>query len=284
MPYLLRDIHGREYPIHGPTRIGREATNAIVLDEAQASRLHATVWEEQGVLYLRDENSRNGTFVSGTRVQEVALKLNPGDQIRIGSTVLVVAQARGSQPAPASATVITPAPAAAATPSAAAKPAKKSGGGCAGWLVAGCLVALLGCGALGVGGFLAYRGGLITPNMLLNLVGLGPADIEVDNFRDDTIEIHILQLEVKTDETPTENYLEIEAFDIRTSRVQQPGRYQVNFGTTSGAADLGTCTLTLRSGDLYQFVALPDKIVVNRVNKPPDNGRDLIVETSTLCR
>jgi|GEM_PF-2670370 len=284
MPYILRDVHGREYPISGPTRIGREATNAIVLDEAQASRLHATVWEEQGVLYLRDENSRNGTFVSGTRVQAVPLKLNPGDQIRIGTTVLVVAQARGTQPIPEPVTVFTPTATSIGTPPSAGRPAKKSRGGCAGWLVAGCLVTLLGCGVISGGGVLAYMGGLITPNMLLNLVGLGPADIEVDNFRDDTIEVTILQLEVKQDKTPTQDSLEIEAFDIRTSRVQQPGRYQVDFGTTSGAADLGTCILTLRSGDLYQFVALPDKIVVNRVNHPPDNGRDLIVETSTLCQ
>lgn len=88
MPYILRHIHGREYPISGPTQIGRETTNPIALDDTQASRLHATVWEQQGTLYLRDENSRNGTFVNGARVQEIALK--PGDQIRIGNTVLTV--------------------------------------------------------------------------------------------------------------------------------------------------------------------------------------------------
>jgi hypothetical protein len=58
----------------------------------------------------------------------------------------------------------------------------------------------------------------------------------------------------------------------------------VDFGTTSGASDLGTCTLNLASGDSYQFVTLPDKIVVNHVNQPAKTGPDFIVSTSALCR
>jgi len=272
MPYILRDAPGRDYQITGVMKLGREATNAIVVDDSQASRVHATVWEQQGVLSLRDENSSNGTLVNGVRVQQVTL--NPGDQIRIGNAVLVVAQARGTQPVPA--------PAASPTPKVTSP--KKSRGGCAGWLVVGCLVALLACGVLGVGGFLAYQSHLITLNTFLNLVGLGPAGVEVDNFRDDTIQVAILQLDVSKDSTPAQDSFEIAAFDIQNYQAQSAGRYRVDFGTTSGAADLGTCTLTLKGGDQYQFVALPDKIVINRVNHPPVNGRDLIVETSTLCQ
>ena len=164
----------------------------------------------------------------------------------------------------------------------------KRGGGCARQILIGCLVGLfaviLVCGVVGIGGFLAYRAGVFTPRTVLNLVGLGPGDIEIDNFRDDTIEVSVLQLDVASDSTPTQTSLEIHSFDIQSYLVQQPGRYQVDFGTTVGGADLGTCTITIKSGDKYQFVPLPDKIVINRVNHPVSVGSDLIVATSTLCR
>ena len=52
------------------------------------------------------------------------------------------------------------------------------------------------------GGFWAYQSGAFTLNNLLNLVGLGPGSIEVDNFRDDKIEVKITQLEPAKDSSP----------------------------------------------------------------------------------
>jgi hypothetical protein len=58
----------------------------------------------------------------------------------------------------------------------------------------------------------------------------------------------------------------------------------VEFGTTDGGADLGACTLRIRSGDQYQFVELPTNIVVNRANNPSATGADFVIATSALCR
>jgi hypothetical protein len=58
----------------------------------------------------------------------------------------------------------------------------------------------------------------------------------------------------------------------------------VNFGTTSGGANLGTCTLTIKSGDQYQFVTLPNNMAVNRANNPSSVGTDFVVATSALRR
>ena len=58
----------------------------------------------------------------------------------------------------------------------------------------------------------------------------------------------------------------------------------MDFSLTSGGDELGTCTLNLKSGDQYQFVALPERIVVNRANRPATSGPDFVVETSSLCR
>jgi len=266
MPYALRDAQGHEYPVDAKMQIGRDRTNQVALTDPQASRVHATVWEEQGMLYLRDEHSANGTLVNAGPVQHTGLR--PGDQILIGNTTLFVVQIGG----PAGGVAAPPQPAS----------AKKTGRGCGRWLLVGCLVLGLGGVVLAVGGFVAYQSGLLTVDSALNLIGLGPGDVELDNFRDEAIQVAIVQLDAPPDSLPMEVTLEINPFDIRTYRLQNPGRYRIDFST--GAADLGTCTLNVKSGDEFQFVALPDGIVINPVDDPVSVGSDLVVATSALCR
>ncbi|MBN2056184.1 FHA domain-containing protein [bacterium] len=68
------------------TLLGRAADSDIIIDDRLASRLHAIIIEENGVYLLRDNNSRNGTAVNNQKVIETQLR--PGDQIRIGGTVM----------------------------------------------------------------------------------------------------------------------------------------------------------------------------------------------------
>jgi hypothetical protein len=84
---IIRDVQsGREYPVSpGGLRIGRTSENDVVLREDQVSRNHATLWLREGRLYVRDENSTNGTFVNGERIS-APRPLNEGDQVRIGGT------------------------------------------------------------------------------------------------------------------------------------------------------------------------------------------------------
>jgi hypothetical protein len=141
MPYLLRDIYGHDFPVTAPLAIGRGLDCQIILSDRQASRLHATVWEERGILVLRDENSRNGTFVNDQRVRQTALQ--PGDHIRIGDTLLVAAALSGWQPAGQPAQIQAPVPARHAL----TRPKTVA-------LIAG--GALLLCALLSVGIFFAY--------------------------------------------------------------------------------------------------------------------------------
>lgn len=102
MPFSLRDSRGREYLIRSVVRLGREPSNEILIKDPLASRHHATIWEHQGILYIRDEKSRNGTTVNDARIQQIALR--PGDRITIGSTTLTVGSTGASsrsQQAPA---------------------------------------------------------------------------------------------------------------------------------------------------------------------------------------
>jgi hypothetical protein len=151
-------------------------------------------------------------------------------------------------------------------------------------ITCGCLALILLLLVGGGGGYLAYQNGMITPATLLNLAGMGPALIEVNNFRDDAIQVTIRQMDAPKDSTPISSGLNLNAFDVNSHRVENPGRYRVEFRATRGGTDLGNCVLTIRSGDQYQFVATPERLIVNRANSPASVGTDLIVATSNFCR
>jgi ABC transport system ATP-binding/permease protein len=67
--------------------VGRAKTNSIVVPDALASRVHATVTSTPAGLEIRDNNSNNGTFVNGTRI--TSAKLRDGDVVTIGNTDLL---------------------------------------------------------------------------------------------------------------------------------------------------------------------------------------------------
>ena len=170
-------------------------------------------------------------------------------------------------------------------PPAASYPAPtQSGGGCCKLLACGCLVIVLLVIGVGACGYLAVQSGALNKDKLLGLVGIGPADLRIDNFRDDAIYVTITQLEVAKDSTPEQTTLALNSFDILAHRFQNPGRFRVDFGTARGSANLGACTLTVKPGDRYEFVPLPSKIVVNRANNPSSAGADYVITTSALCR
>lgn len=163
-------------------------------------------------------------------------------------------------------------------------PQARSGCGC--WQIIGCgclaLVVLIvaGCG----GGWLALKSGAITRDSVLSWLGQGPGDMRVMNYTDDSLYVRVTRFDAPKDETPIPTNLELNAFDIKTHHIQDPGRYRVEFGTRRGESDAGVCTLSVRSGDDYQFVALPGRIAVTRANNPSPAGADYVVETSSLCR
>lgn len=176
-------------------------------------------------------------------------------------------------------------PASGQTQSVVPSPAPKAkSGGCGRTIGCGCLALILLLLVGGGGGYLAFQNGMITPATLLNLVGMGPGYIEVNNFRDDAIQVTIRQMDVAKDSTAISSGLNLKAFDINSHRVENPGRYRVEFRATRGGADLGNCALTIRSGDQYQFVATPEQLIVNRANNPASVGTDLIVASSKFCR
>lgn len=78
---------GRRVPLTLRTTLGRGRGNSIVLRDAKVSRRHAEIRLQDGNFVIQDLNSRNGTFVNDQRIS-TAVALQPGDEIRVGDTVL----------------------------------------------------------------------------------------------------------------------------------------------------------------------------------------------------
>jgi hypothetical protein len=77
---------GREFELSGATVVGRDQSAGLVIDDPESSRRHASLSVEGMTVTVEDLGSTNGTFVNGTRLL-VAQTLEPGDKLRIGTTV-----------------------------------------------------------------------------------------------------------------------------------------------------------------------------------------------------
>jgi hypothetical protein len=78
---------GRQFELRGPLEIGRDPRAGIVLSDRQVSRHHARIEPGGGVAAIEDLGSHNGTYVNG-QIAPGRRTVSPGDQIRLGLTVL----------------------------------------------------------------------------------------------------------------------------------------------------------------------------------------------------
>lgn len=78
---------GTLFPLLPVTRIGRAASNTIVLDDSYVSTEHALLTWRSSQWQLRDLDSRNGTLLNATPLTETAV-ISVGDVITIGDIQL----------------------------------------------------------------------------------------------------------------------------------------------------------------------------------------------------
>jgi len=75
----------------GKLTIGRHSSCHIQIDNTLVSRKHAMIQKIKDDFFITDLNSTNGTFVNGQRVPaKKYIKLEPGDSVQIGKTILVL--------------------------------------------------------------------------------------------------------------------------------------------------------------------------------------------------
>jgi pSer/pThr/pTyr-binding forkhead associated (FHA) protein len=72
--------------------IGREASNAIAINDAEISRKHSQLVAQGGKYVLTDLGSTNGTFVNGQRLTGQHV-LQPGEVISLGEQISLLFEA-----------------------------------------------------------------------------------------------------------------------------------------------------------------------------------------------
>nr|KAF6381976.1 forkhead associated phosphopeptide binding domain 1 [Pipistrellus kuhlii] len=92
------------FVLNKSTTIGRHEDSDLVLASKDIDNHHALIEydEAEGSFVLQDFNSRSGTFVNDCHIQNVAVKLLPGDLLRFGSGELIYELVIENQPPPVS--------------------------------------------------------------------------------------------------------------------------------------------------------------------------------------
>ncbi len=85
-----------ELPANEPQLIGRSSEALPNTDNAM-SRRHAELTPDDGQWFIRDLQSQNGTYVNGLKITD-RTRLRPGDQIRVGQTLLVFGKTEAADP------------------------------------------------------------------------------------------------------------------------------------------------------------------------------------------
>jgi pSer/pThr/pTyr-binding forkhead associated (FHA) protein len=76
-------LPGTRFDLQPQTIIGRGPTNTIQITENFISSEHTRLWFRNGMWYVQDAGSVNGTYVNNQPARE-AVSAKPGDIIRVG--------------------------------------------------------------------------------------------------------------------------------------------------------------------------------------------------------
>ena len=78
----------KEIPLDKPRlTIGRKPDNDLVIDNPAMSGHHALIFSEEGVFFIEDLGSTNGTFVNDAKIHKERLKNS--DRVALGAHVLI---------------------------------------------------------------------------------------------------------------------------------------------------------------------------------------------------
>jgi hypothetical protein len=81
------ELLGKVYALEPEMTLGRAPGCAIVITDSFASQLHARIFNRDDKWFVEDLGSRNGTWLNRNQVHG-PLRIEPGDRIRVGDTVL----------------------------------------------------------------------------------------------------------------------------------------------------------------------------------------------------
>lgn len=74
---------------HGILSIGRSKANEMVVSLPTTSSSHAKIVTFNQSAYIQDQESKNGTFVNGKKIQ--CQRLHTGDHVTVGEYTFIIA-------------------------------------------------------------------------------------------------------------------------------------------------------------------------------------------------
>lgn len=105
----------REIRVAGSVTVGRSQSAGVYLDDKTLSREHTKFYVENGKLFVRDLDSKNGTYLNGSLIKNTQ-PLRPGDRVKIGAATFTVIPEAGDPMPAVTAPLAAPPPRPAAPP------------------------------------------------------------------------------------------------------------------------------------------------------------------------
>lgn len=84
--HITGPFGSRSVTIETELTIGRTEQANVALDDSGLSRINTTFFVDEGELLVADENSTNGTFLNGERIEGRPRILKNGDRLKIGTS------------------------------------------------------------------------------------------------------------------------------------------------------------------------------------------------------
>jgi len=102
MPRIVLELDEqvlKEIPLDKPRlTVGRKPDNDLVIDDPAVSGHHALIFSQDGVFFIEDLGSTNGTFVNDGKIQKE--KLKNSDRVAVGQHVLIYQDEIPAPPSP----------------------------------------------------------------------------------------------------------------------------------------------------------------------------------------
>jgi pSer/pThr/pTyr-binding forkhead associated (FHA) protein len=80
-------VKARKLRLSGTLDVGRGEDCRIRVDDTYVSAMHARLFAKDGVWFVEDLGSTNGTYLNDRRLSNAA-EVHPGDVVRVGKTLL----------------------------------------------------------------------------------------------------------------------------------------------------------------------------------------------------